>query len=100
MNHELVIGGVDMDIKVHKPTEQELKELGVREWPIWQKEESVFKWHYDQEETCFILEGDVEVKTPDERLICLGAGDMVVFPRGFSCIWHIKKRVKKHYNFS
>ena len=43
--------------------------LGARDWPVWACEVSAFPWHYDQRETCLLLEGDVTV-TPDRR----GAG--------------------------
>ncbi|MFH1317666.1 MAG: cupin domain-containing protein [Candidatus Omnitrophota bacterium] len=26
-------------------------------------------------------------------------GDLAVFPKGLACKWHIKERVKKHYDF-
>ena len=35
--------------------------LGVRDWPVWACEISTFPWHYDQRETCLLLEGDVTV---------------------------------------
>ena len=37
---------------------------GVYEWPIREKEASRFDWHYDTDETCYLLEGRVEVYTP------------------------------------
>jgi uncharacterized protein len=45
----------------HNPTDARLTELGVRSWPIWEKEASEFPWFYDEEETCYLLEGDVVV---------------------------------------
>ena len=45
----------------HNPTEARLAELGVRSWPIWEKEASEFPWFYDEQETCYLLEGDVVV---------------------------------------
>ena len=52
------------------PTEEELIELGVKSWDIWEKEKSVFDWSYSDTETCFILEGEVEVidNTSGEKL--------------------------------
>lgn len=87
-----------MKIEVSKPTPVQIAELGVRNWPIWDKEASVFDWHYDSRETCFILEGQVEV-TSLEETVRFGAGDFVVFPKGLSCKWKIIEPVKKHYNF-
>ena len=86
-------------VEVKKPTQEELVSLGVTQWPIWTKEESSFDWHYDEKEVCFFLEGDVEVQLPDGKKVSMGKGDLVTFPQGLSCTWHIKKAVRKHYNF-
>ncbi len=67
------------------------------EWPIWEKEASCFDWHYDTDETCYLLKGRVAVSTPDGSKVQFGAGDMVYFPKGLSCVWDITEPVKKHY---
>ena len=86
-----------MKIKVQKPAAETLAQQGVFEWPIWEKEISRFDWHYDTDETCYLLEGRVRVTMPDGRAVDFGAGDMVHFPRGLSCTWDIKTPVRKHY---
>ena len=83
-------------ITVRKPTEQELESMGVRSWPIWQCEPSSFSWHYDERETCYILQGKVTVTT-DNQTVSFGAGDLVVFPAGLDCVWHVEEPVRKHY---
>jgi len=75
-----------------------LDEMGVRTWPIWTKEPSTFDWHYDEQEVCYFLEGDVTVKTSGGE-VSFGKGDLVTFPKGLSCTWHIKQAVRKHYRF-
>lgn len=87
-----------MEIKIKKPTEEELKELNVESWGIWEKEQSEFPWEYDETETCYILEGKAKVKTPNQE-VEFGKGDMVVFPKGLKCTWEIKEKIKKHYRF-
>ncbi len=87
-----------LKVFVEKPQEQKLAELGVRSWPIWTKEVSTFDWHYDEKEVCLFLEGEVLVKTPFES-VAFGKGDLVTFPQGLSCTWHVKKPVRKHYKF-
>ncbi len=84
-------------IEVKKPTQEELEKLGVKNWPIWEKEESTFPWEYFSDETCYILEGEVEVTTDDGEKVTFGAGDLVKFPKGLKCTWNIKKAVRKHY---
>lgn len=88
-----------MEIKIQKLTQEQLKERGVFDWPIWEKEISRFDWHYDNIEECYLLEGQVTVETPDGQSVSFGKGDFVTFPKGLSCIWDIKEPVKKHYNF-
>ena len=87
-----------MKIEVKQPGKEELEGQGVFEWPIWEKEISRFDWHYDSEEICFLLEGRVEVTTPDGQAVTFGAGDMVRFPAGLSCTWDISVPVKKHFH--
>lgn len=88
-----------MEIKITQPTEVELKSLGVAKWPIWEKEEGGFDWYYDEKETCYFLEGEVEITLPGEKKVRATKGDLVVFPQGLSCWWNITKKVKKHYRF-
>ncbi len=85
-------------ITVEKPQEQKLDALGIKTWPIWTKEVSVFDWEYDEKEVCYFLEGDVTVKTSFEE-VSFGKGDLVTFPRGLICTWHVNKPVRKHYKF-
>jgi uncharacterized cupin superfamily protein len=88
------------EIKVERgPSEERLRELGVKGWPIWTKEESTFPWSYDSSETCYFLEGDVVVTPDGGEPVQVGKGDLVTFPSGMSCTWEIRGAVKKHYTF-
>ena len=87
-----------MKIRVERPTPQKLKALRVSTWPIWTKEPSQFDWHYDEQEMCYFLEGQVVVKTKDGD-VSLKEGDLVTFPKGLDCTWHVKRAVRKHYRF-
>ncbi|MEA5510488.1 cupin domain-containing protein [Crocosphaera sp. UHCC 0190] len=83
----------------HQPSEARLEELGVKGWPTWSKEVSIFPWTYDESETCYFLEGDVIVTPDGEQPVSMGKGDLVTFPAGMSCTWHIRGDVRKHYKF-
>lgn len=83
----------------NKPTEVKLKELGVKNWAIWEKEISEFPWHYEESETCYFLTGKVFVTTYNGETMEMGKGDLVTFPAGMSCTWKITADVKKHYKF-
>lgn len=88
------------DIKIERnPDENRLQNLGVRNWSIWTKEASEFPWSYDEEETCYFLEGDVVVTPEGGAPVEVGKGDLVTFPKGMSCTWKIRSDVKKHYRF-
>jgi uncharacterized protein len=81
------------------PSEEQINQLNIKSWPIWEKETSNFPWTYDETETCYFLEGDVVVTPEGGEPVHMGAGDMVTFPTGMSCTWDIRKPVKKHYRF-
>ena len=47
-----------LEIQVERnPSPMKLEVLGVENWGIWRKEKSTFPWHYNQQETCYILRG-------------------------------------------
>ncbi len=87
-----------MTIKVEKPSAQVIAEM--TSCPTWSKEVSVFDWSYDETETCYVLEGEVEVTTADGERVVFGAGDLVTFPRGLSCRWNVRQPIRKHFRFS
>jgi uncharacterized protein len=82
-----------------EPSQQRLNALGVAQWPIWTKEVSEFPWYYDDQETCYLLEGEVIVTPAGSEPVHFGQGDLVTFPAGMSCTWTIVKDVRKHYTF-
>ena len=87
-------------IKVtHTPQSSELGGIGVFTWPIWEKEVSEFPWHYDEQEVCYFLEGEVTVTPEGGKPVKIGKGDLVTFPVGMSCVWKVHKPVRKHYKF-
>ena len=88
----------EIDIE-RNPDEERLNDLGVYDWPIWTKEVSEFPWSYEEPETCYFLEGDVEVTPEDGEPVTVGKGDLVTFPQGMDCTWEVRKPVRKHYRF-
>lgn len=70
-----------------------------KKWGTWEKEESVFDWYYDMKETFYVLEGDVTV-TWEGGEISFSEGDLVTFPAGLKCTWHVKKKIRKHFKFN
>jgi uncharacterized cupin superfamily protein len=89
-----------MKIEIEKnPSPEQLKKLGVADWPIWQKEVSEFPWHYDDRETCYIIDGRVTVTAANGSAVEIEKGDLVSFPKGMDCTWKITQTIKKHYSF-
>ena len=87
-------------IKIEQnPSKERLEELGVFSWGIWEKEVSTFPWDYDEQETCYLLEGEVIVAPESGEPVTINKGDLVTFPKGMSCTWDIRKPVRKHYRF-
>ena len=89
-----------MKMKKKIPTDDDLKRLGVKSWGTWSKEVSEFDWSYDDTETCYILDGEVEVRDPlSGEKIDFKKGDIVQFERGLKCVWDVKKPVRKYFSF-
>lgn len=84
-------------VKVERPTKEELQELNISDWPIWESEVKKFDWEYDDNETFYVLEGKVRVTTSDGEEVEFGKGDLVTFPRGVKCTWDVKEKIRKHY---
>ena len=86
------------EVEIKQLTKEEIEQMGIKNWPIWSKEPSVFDWEYDMTEQCYILEGEFEVKTA-QNTYHIKPGDFVTFRKGLQCTWKITKPVRKHYNF-
>jgi uncharacterized cupin superfamily protein len=90
---------MDQILIEHNPSEAKLDVMGVYNWPVWSKEVSTFPWSYDQQETCYILEGEVIVTPEGGEPVEIVRGDLVTFPAGMNCSWEIKQDIRKHYIF-
>lgn len=78
---------------------KELKDKGVNNWPIWEKEVSSFDWSYDSDEECFILEGEANIETPEETYT-IEEGNFVTFKKRLKCKWTVVRPIRKHYKFN
>lgn len=81
----------------HNPSPAKLDAMGVDDWPIWSKEVSTFPWTYEQNETCYLLEGEATVTPDGGAPVQIAEGDLVSFSAGMSCTWEIRVPVRKHY---
>lgn len=86
-------------INLEKASEAQLKGLNIDNWSTWECEISDFDWQYSDEEVCYFYEGHVTVETSTES-VEIHPGDLVTFPKGLKCKWHIHKPVRKVYKFN
>ena len=84
----------------HDPSEERLKELGVADWPIWEKEISKFPIDFDETETAYVLEGEIIVTPAGCEPVRIVPGDLVVFPEGLDSQWEVIKPLRKHYHYA
>ncbi len=61
----------------------------------WECTPGLFKWHYAEDETVYIISGEVFIKTNDGSERRLTKGDVAFFPAGSSCIWRVTECVRK-----
>ncbi len=89
---------MSLNIQITKKTEKELDDLGIHQWSIWTCEKSEFPWTYAEKESCYIIEGVIDVIVED-KTYHIEPGDYVIFPEGLSCFWKVISPVKKYYSF-
>jgi uncharacterized cupin superfamily protein len=83
----------------HNPSEERLQELGVAQWPIWEKEVSKFPIDFDETETAYVLEGEILVTPKGGETVKIVAGDLVWFHEGLDSDWEVVKPLRKHYHY-
>lgn len=84
-------------IQIEQPSEARLAELGVSQWPTWEKEVSVFPWEFPEQEMAYILEGECIITPNGGTAVKFGKGDLVTFPAGLEASWEVVKPLRKHY---
>lgn len=62
---------------------------------VWQCTEGKFDWHYDIDETIYILEGSVVIESEAMQPTRFGPGDVIFFKNGASARWEIEKPIRK-----
>ena len=62
---------------------------------VWECTVGSFVWHYGEDETVYIISGEVFISTGTGEERHLGEGDMAVFPGGVSCNWRVTQPIKK-----
>lgn len=85
-----------LDIKITRPSKDEVDKLGIDKWSSWECDPSEFDWQYPNQETAYVFKGKVVV-TANGSQVEINAGDLVVFPKGLKCHWQVLERIEKVY---
>ena len=64
---------------------------------IWECEPGPSRWLLEQHESIHLVAGRMTVQPDDGAAIEMAAGDVAVFPRGWSGTWQIHEKVRKVY---
>ncbi|HEY3814399.1 MAG TPA: cupin domain-containing protein [Caulobacteraceae bacterium] len=62
---------------------------------LWHCTAGSFRWFYDEDEICQIIEGGMTLYFDDGAIRVCQAGDTVYFQAGTTCVWVIDKEVRK-----
>lgn len=84
-------------MKIRKK-EVDKEKINLIDWDSWGCEPSTFDWSYDSDETAYVFEGKVIVKTSSEEVEIKG-GTLVQFPKGMKCTWNVIEPIRKVYTF-
>jgi uncharacterized protein len=85
----------------HNPSQTDLTAINISSWPTWHKEISEFDWQFTQEETVYVLAGEVIVSPVDGKegeAVVIKKGDLVTFSAGLQSHWIVKQEISKHYH--
>ena len=85
------------EIIVKQLSEDEIQEKGIRSWSTWSCDKSEFPWEYSEQETCYLIEGQVDVTSESGEKVSIGAGDYIIFPQGLKCTWNVHQGIYKHF---
>ena len=62
---------------------------------VWDCSRGKFHWYYDVDETIYILEGSIVLKSDTMKPTRYSAGDVVFFKRGAHAEWQVDSYVRK-----
>ena len=61
----------------------------------WSCTKGRFRWHYQVDEMCHVLAGEVFVTDPSGSTRRLGPGDTAFFPAGSTSVWQVTADIRK-----
>lgn len=64
---------------------------------IWESDPGAWRIAYTEHEFCHILEGESRIVADGGKTMTVKQGDAFVIPAGFTGIWEVVTRTRKHY---
>ena len=64
---------------------------------FWERDPDTWAFERPYDEVALILEGDADIVTDDGRTLTIGAGDVLVTPKGSAGTWVIRERIVKFW---
>lgn len=64
---------------------------------FWERDPDTWSFERPYDEVAFILEGDADIVTHDGPTLTVGAGDVLVTPKGSAGTWVIRERILKFW---
>lgn len=62
---------------------------------VWDCTAGRFSWHFELDETVYVIEGSVLVQSDAGDTRRIGPGDTAFFPAGTHAVWHVETYVRK-----
>ena len=64
----------------------------------WETDEGLSRWSFDDNgEVIYVLSGKMTVQRDGEEPQEVGAGDLAIFPQGWTGTWNVTERLSKVY---
>jgi hypothetical protein len=64
---------------------------------FWEREPDTWAFERPYDEVALILSGVADIETDDGRTLRIGAGDLLITPKGSKGTWHIHETIVKLY---
>jgi uncharacterized cupin superfamily protein len=67
---------------------------------FWRREPDTWSFERPYDEVALILAGRADIETDDGQVHTVGAGDVLITPKGSAGTWHITETIVKFYAIS
>jgi uncharacterized cupin superfamily protein len=64
---------------------------------LWERDPDTWPFERAYDEVAMILQGRADIETEDGQRIAVGAGDVLVTPKGSKGVWHVHEPIVKFF---